>query len=158
MQASLPPLTLRREPGRRYVMLLDRGAREPGEGGGADRPAEHGMAHRQPWRCACSHRGTPGCADLPHTRTPRLPVRPPALPPACPPTTQPPNPPTPSRAAGARRARPCYFLDKAWHAQQAGADALLVVNDTPGQDLSTAVAPTDEDSSRRAGAPRWGGA
>lgn len=45
--------------------------------------------------------------------------------------------------------RPCYFLDKAWHAQLAGADALLVVNDNPG-DLSTAVAPDDEDSSREA--------
>lgn len=43
--------------------------------------------------------------------------------------------------------RPCYFLDKALHAQQAGADALLVVNDHDG-DLSTAVAPKDEDSSR----------
>lgn len=43
--------------------------------------------------------------------------------------------------------RPCYFIDKAYHAQAAGADALLVVNDNPG-DLSTAVAPKDEDSSR----------
>lgn len=43
--------------------------------------------------------------------------------------------------------RPCYFIDKAYHAQAAGADALLVINDNPG-DLSTAVAPKDEDSSR----------
>lgn len=43
--------------------------------------------------------------------------------------------------------RPCYFIDKAYHAQMAGADALLVVNDNPG-DLSTAVAPKDEDSTR----------
>ncbi|WIA30662.1 hypothetical protein OEZ86_000736 [Tetradesmus obliquus] len=43
--------------------------------------------------------------------------------------------------------RPCYFIDKAYHAQMAGADALLVVNDGPG-DLSTAVAPKDEDSTR----------
>jgi hypothetical protein len=43
--------------------------------------------------------------------------------------------------------RPCYFLDKAYHAQLAGADALLVINDEPG-DLSTAVAPKDEDSER----------
>lgn len=43
--------------------------------------------------------------------------------------------------------RPCYFIDKAYHAQVAGADALLVVNDNPG-DLSTAVAPKDEDSTR----------
>jgi hypothetical protein len=47
--------------------------------------------------------------------------------------------------------RPCYFIDKAYHAQVAGADALLVVNDNPG-DLSTAVAPKDEDSSRCASA------
>jgi hypothetical protein len=45
--------------------------------------------------------------------------------------------------------RPCYFIDKAYHAQAAGADALLVINDNPG-DLSTAVAPKDEDSSRQA--------
>jgi hypothetical protein len=43
--------------------------------------------------------------------------------------------------------RPCYFIDKAYNAQMAGADALLVVNDGPG-DLSTAVAPKDEDSTR----------
>eukprot|EP00879_Flechtneria_rotunda_P025785 GHRR01027431.1.p1 GENE.GHRR01027431.1~~GHRR01027431.1.p1 ORF type:complete len:246 (+),score=33.82 GHRR01027431.1:159-896(+) len=43
--------------------------------------------------------------------------------------------------------RPCYFIDKAYHAQMAGADALLVVNDNLG-DLSTAVAPKDEDSTR----------
>ena len=48
--------------------------------------------------------------------------------------------------------RPCYFIDKAYHAQAAGADALLVVNDNPG-DLSTAVAPKDEDSSRWASDP-----
>lgn len=46
--------------------------------------------------------------------------------------------------------RPCYFLDKVYHAQLAGADAVLVVNDDPG-DLSTAVAPKDEDSSRSSG-------
>ena len=47
--------------------------------------------------------------------------------------------------------RPCYFLDKVYHAQLAGADAVLVANDHPG-DLSTAVAPKDE------GSKRWGGA
>ncbi|GBF87811.1 vacuolar-sorting receptor-like protein [Raphidocelis subcapitata] len=43
--------------------------------------------------------------------------------------------------------RPCYFLSKALHAQAAGADALLVVNDGPG-DLSTAVPPRDEGAAR----------
>lgn len=47
-------------------------------------------------------------------------------------------------------AHPCFFLTKALHAQAAGADALLVVNDGPG-DLSTAVPPRDE------GSARWGG-
>jgi hypothetical protein len=44
--------------------------------------------------------------------------------------------------------RPCYFVDKAYHAQLAGADAVLVVNDEPGEDLSTAVAPDDEATGR----------
>jgi hypothetical protein len=44
--------------------------------------------------------------------------------------------------------RPCYFVDKAYHAQLAGADAVLVVNDQPGEDLSTAVAPDDEATGR----------
>lgn len=43
--------------------------------------------------------------------------------------------------------RPCFFLEKAYQAQMAGADALLVANDHAG-DLSTAVAPDDEDSTR----------
>jgi hypothetical protein len=38
-------------------------------------------------------------------------------------------------------------LEKAYQAQMAGADALLVANDHAG-DLSTAVAPDDEDSTR----------
>jgi hypothetical protein len=50
-------------------------------------------------------------------------------------------------AGEAGLSRPCYFIDKAYHAQLAGADALLVVNDNPG-DLSTAVAPQDEVSDR----------
>ncbi|KAI8469825.1 MAG: hypothetical protein J3K34DRAFT_393772 [Monoraphidium minutum] len=66
---SAPPLALKREPGKRYIMLLDRGP--------------------------------------------------------------------PDSTTGLKR--PCYFLDKAWHAQAAGADALLVVNDRGG-DLSTARA------------------
>jgi hypothetical protein len=49
---------------------------------------------------------------------------------------------------------PCYFLRKAINAQAAGADAVLVVNDGPG-DLSTAVAPTDEGSGCAAGP--WSG-
>lgn len=50
-------------------------------------------------------------------------------------------------AGNAGLARSCYFLDKVYNAQKAGADAVLVVNDHPG-DLSTAVAPKDEDSTR----------
>jgi hypothetical protein len=50
--------------------------------------------------------------------------------------------------AAADGARPCYFVDKAYHAQLAGADAVLVVNDEPGDDLSTAVAPEDEATGR----------
>jgi hypothetical protein len=60
----------------------------------------------------------------------------------------------PKKTGDAGLARPCYFLDKALHAQLAGADALLVVNDGPG-DLSTAVAPDDEDSSRCAVCGVW---
>jgi len=40
-------------------------------------------------------------------------------------------------------ATPCYFLLKAYNAQAAGADAVLVVNDEDG-DLSTAVVPDEE--------------
>ncbi len=43
--------------------------------------------------------------------------------------------------------RPCYFIDKVYHAQLAGADAVLVANDMPG-DLSTAVPPLDEASTK----------
>lgn len=73
---SDPPVALKREPGVRYIMLLDRGPRD--------------------------------AAGLP---------------------------------------APCFFVEKAFHAQAAGADALLVVNDRDG-DLSTAVVPTDEDPGR----------
>ncbi|KAG2428538.1 hypothetical protein HYH02_014342 [Chlamydomonas schloesseri] len=41
----------------------------------------------------------------------------------------------------------CYFLDKVFNAQAAGADAVLVANDEPGQ-LSTAVAPEDDDTAK----------
>ncbi|KAG2487035.1 hypothetical protein HYH03_014281 [Edaphochlamys debaryana] len=41
----------------------------------------------------------------------------------------------------------CYFLDKIYHAQLAGADAVLVANDETG-DLSTAVAPEDDDTAK----------
>ncbi|GFR48708.1 hypothetical protein Agub_g10664 [Astrephomene gubernaculifera] len=37
----------------------------------------------------------------------------------------------------------CYFLDKVFNAQEAGADAVLIANDEPGE-LSTAVAPEDD--------------
>ncbi|KIZ02215.1 Vacuolar-sorting receptor 2 [Monoraphidium neglectum] len=75
---STPPLVLKKEPGKRYIMLLDRGPRE-------------------------------GTVDL---------------------------------------KKPCYFLDKAWNSQLAGADAVLVVNDREG-DLSTAVVPQDEGAARQ---------
>ncbi|MEW5305678.1 MAG: hypothetical protein WDW36_008204 [Sanguina aurantia] len=39
---------------------------------------------------------------------------------------------------------PCYFLDKVWNAQMAGADAVLVANDRPG-DLTTAEVPESDD-------------
>ncbi|KXZ50058.1 hypothetical protein GPECTOR_18g38 [Gonium pectorale] len=39
----------------------------------------------------------------------------------------------------------CFFLDKVYNAQQAGADAVIVANDEPGE-LSTAVAPMDDDT------------
>eukprot|EP00198_Chlamydomonas_reinhardtii_P011849 XP_001701186.1 vacuolar sorting receptor [Chlamydomonas reinhardtii] len=41
----------------------------------------------------------------------------------------------------------CYFLDKVFNAQAAGADAVLVANDAPGE-LSTAVAPEDDDTAK----------
>lgn len=45
----------------------------------------------------------------------------------------------------ADRARgPCYFVSKVYHAQLAGADAVLVVNNVPGDDLSTAIVPEEE--------------
>lgn len=39
---------------------------------------------------------------------------------------------------------PCYFVSKVYHAQLAGADAVLVVNNVPGDDLSTAIVPEEE--------------
>ncbi|GAX83867.1 hypothetical protein CEUSTIGMA_g11292.t1 [Chlamydomonas eustigma] len=44
----------------------------------------------------------------------------------------------------ARTEDPCYFVKKVYYAQQAGADAVLVVNDVAGADLSTAIAPDEE--------------
>lgn len=43
---------------------------------------------------------------------------------------------------------PCYFLHKVYYAQLAGADAVLVVNDQPGTELSTAVPPEEEEAAR----------
>ncbi|KIZ05710.1 Vacuolar-sorting receptor 2 [Monoraphidium neglectum] len=51
-------------------------------------------------------------------------------------------------AEASRLPRPCFFVDKAWHAQQAGADAVLVVNDRGGE-LSTAVSPRDDEGAAR---------
>ena len=119
---------LKRQPGVRYIMLLDRGPSEWGRG---------------PWgpasSCCWTLGNAQGAADA------RRPWR------GETPLNRPPQPPStvPGEAEG-HLARPCYVLDKAWNAQQAGADALLVVNDHAG-DLSTAVAPVDEDSTRWAG-------
>mmetsp|Transcript_29301 Transcript_29301/g.64826 ORF Transcript_29301/g.64826 Transcript_29301/m.64826 type:complete len:785 (+) Transcript_29301:192-2546(+) len=41
-------------------------------------------------------------------------------------------------------ASPCFFINKVYNAQLAGADAVLVVNDEDGDDLSTAVVPDDD--------------
>ena len=39
----------------------------------------------------------------------------------------------------------CYFVTKVYHAQEAGADAVLVVNDKPGEaNLTTAIPPEEE--------------
>jgi hypothetical protein len=74
------------------------------------------------------------------------------LTPAAPPNAQRPAPLRVPRHAGdaeaSRLPRPCFFVDKAWHAQQAGADAVLVVNDRGGE-LSTAVSPRDDEGAAR---------
>ncbi len=41
--------------------------------------------------------------------------------------------------------QPCLFITKVWNAQLAGADAVIVANDVPGKELSTAVAPEEEE-------------
>ena len=39
----------------------------------------------------------------------------------------------------------CYFVSKVYQAQEAGADAVLVVNDKPGEaNLTTAITPDEE--------------
>jgi len=133
---SAPPVVLKKEPGKRYIMLLDRGPSESHLHARfafcmllTQRVCLHGPYFKRMYgprlhqhACRWSH------ARLPNRQPNRL------------------AKPT-STGEAESLPRPCFFLDKAYHAQQAGADALLVINDNEG-DLSTAVAPKDEDSTR----------
>lgn len=47
--------------------------------------------------------------------------------------------------AGSEGHHPCFFIDKVFNAQLAGADAVIIANDEPGE-MSTAVAPDDSKS------------